>query len=173
MKYTLFTTALFVALIFSGCKSKITETKIKPKTVTIKGALGKYFEVVDKEYVIKECFDGADRCYKFSVELKRLDIPFENELAYPDLYQVKSFGRYDESIDYFAGFGVELMDDNGPAFVETAAPTSLNSTTREGIESVIRLNRGETGYIEMHYDGDKLESLRSFQITSAFEYNSK
>jgi hypothetical protein len=65
------------------------------------------------------------------------------------------------------------MDDNGPAFVQTAAPTSLNSTTQEGIESVIRLNRGETGCFSMYYDGDKIESLRSFQITSAFEKNSK
>jgi hypothetical protein len=173
MKYTLFTTALLVALIFSGCKSKLPEIKIKPKTVTIKGALGKYFEVVDKEYVLKECYDGADGCYKFSVEIKRLDTPFENELAYPNTYEVKSFGRYEKSIDYFAGFGVELMDDNGPVAVEAAAPTSLNTTTQEGIESVIRLNTGETGFVEFFITNNKLESSKSFQVTSAFEKNNK
>lgn len=171
MKYTLFTTALLVALIFSGCKSKPSEIKIKPKTVTIKGALGGYFEVVDKEYVMKEACDGG--CYTFSVEIKRLDTPFENALAYPNTKEVKSFGRYEESIDYFAGFGVELMDDNGPVAVETAAPTSLNSTTQEGIESVIRLNPGETGFVEFFITNDKLESSKSFQVTSAFEKNSK
>ncbi len=174
MKYTLFTTALLVALIFSGCKSKLPEIKIKPKTVTIKGPLGKYFEVVDKEYVINESeVEAYEGQYSFSVELKRLDTPFENELAYPNTYEVKSFGRYEESIDYFAGFGCEFMDDNGPVAVLSPASKNGYLFTMQDVEDAIRLNSGEIGYIEFLIGNKKLESSKSFQITSAYEKNSK
>ena len=166
MKYTLFTSALLVALIFSGCKSKVTEIKIKPKTVTIKGALGKYFEVVDKEYLVKP-WRTLKTPFEIVVEVRRLDNNFENELAWPSNYDVKSFQRSDEGIDYYAGFGIEFMDDNGPVSISHPEKPEILAGTADDTETVIRLNSGETGYL--HFITYNLEALKSFQITSAFE----
>lgn len=166
MKYTLFTTALLVALIFSGCKSKVTEIKIKPKTVTIKGALGKYFEVVDKEYVLKQWNPDDDKSFEIMVELKRLNNNFENELAWPNLYDVKSNFASDEGVDYHAGFGIEFLDDNSPLDILPAEkPLGCNY---DMINTALRINQGETSFIKFIFEGD-LEKLKSFQVTSSFE----
>ena len=48
-----FALAIFIALMVISCgksKSGEQELTVKPKTTEIKGDLGEYFEVVDKEY---------------------------------------------------------------------------------------------------------------------------
>ena len=54
---TIFGAILFASTILMSCgggdKEDTTEVTIKPKSTSIKGDLGDYFEVVDKDYIIK------------------------------------------------------------------------------------------------------------------------
>lgn len=151
--------ASFIAIGCGGKKEKDTSVTVKPKTTTIKGDLGDYFEVVNKDYLLKK--DELDKSI-ISVEVKRnnTDFPFPAESINP-------FGT-DGSESYLAGFGIELFDASEPVEIKNATDTGkAGPYDVKDVAALLKLKKGETGFIR--WSIDKPDSLKTFQLTSAIE----
>ena len=102
---TIFGAILIALTIFTSCgggeKKETNEVTIKPKSTSIKGDLGDYFEVVDKDYVIK-VEEGSFMGGVISVEVKRTDKDFDFPTD-----NINPFGT-NGGEDYHVGFGIEL-----------------------------------------------------------------
>lgn len=153
------------ALLMScGGNKKADSLTVTPETTEIKGALKGCYEVVQKDYTIKN--NGWSDV--INVELKRTD----KELPF-DLQKATSFGVYVEGKSVHVGFGIELTDKNG----EIAEITNANGSGLSGpyssddIVSALNLNPGETGIVRWSVDIDN-EPV-SFRITSAVEKGSE
>ena len=160
----LLTTAVItISLVACGGGNKdTTSVIIKPKTTTIKGDLGDYFEVVDKEYTIKvEDPEGLFQEGTIFVEVKRnhKDFTFNSDKLNP-------FGTNGEE-DYHFGFGIEFLTDAGPALVRAA--TDDYYLPREECISLMKLKKGETGYLSWSIEQTKFDGLKTFELSSAME----
>lgn len=164
MKKTLLASILFVATLTScGNKENKEEGKeitVKAKATQIKGDLGDYFEVVDKEYKIpvKETSSGQ----LITVELKRKDkdFPFSTD-------KLNQFGT-NGGEEYHVGFGIELLGDNGPVQVNSATEGGMSGTySSEDVPSLFKLKKGETGFVR--WSVNNTEGIKTFQLTSALQ----
>ncbi|MCE9539408.1 MAG: hypothetical protein K8R85_09340 [Bacteroidetes bacterium] len=137
-----------------------TSVTVKPKTTIIKGDLGEYFEVVDKEYQINMDKESFNKTGKIMVELKRngKDFAFNT-------HKLNPFGT-NGSEDYHIGFGIEMLTDVGPALVIDA--TDYNYIPKECI-SIMKMKKGETGYLSWDVEQTKFDGLKTFQLTSSIE----
>jgi len=153
------------ATIMSSCGSSSSDKKetggdvsVKPKTTQIKDDLGDYFEVVEKEYKIPTGGSSFDQ--KISVEVKRTDKDFPF-----DVDKVNPFGT-NGGEQYHAGFGIELLGNDGPVQVNNATEGGLGGPyDSEDVTNLLKLKKGETGYIR--WTVNKMEGINSFQLTSA------
>jgi hypothetical protein len=158
--------AILIALfIFTSCgggsKDKVS---VKPKTTAIKGDLGDYFEVVDKEYIIKvEDPESYSKEGKITVELKRNDKDFAFIF---DSDKLGQYGEYGSAVHYLVGFGIELFTDEGPSLIRLATDYSYLPA---GCISLMKLKKGETGYLSWNVEQTKFNGLKTFQLTSSFE----
>lgn len=156
-----------------SCASKKEEEKIIKAKTSIKGDLGKYFEVVDKQYK----FIGEDE-KKLMIEVKRNDIPFD--FSTEKLIEFRGdYGTF-EGEDSSVGIGYELFDENGPIYTQTALSFAYHGPNGSGeVLSLIKLKSGETGYITINAAGleDPNTSIEdysiykktiSFQLTSGY-----
>lgn len=158
----------FASLLLSSCGSKkksLPSINVTPKNISIKGDLGEYFEVVNKEYQIKRDEHSALKDeFKpgiISVEVKRN----EKDFAFP-FDKVAFFGTSGYDVEYHAGFGIELFGDGGPEVIKNA--NDYNSPLDDkDVLGLIRMKKGETGYIR--FTIDKIKELKTFQLTSALE----
>lgn len=163
---TIFGAILIASTIFTSCgggeKKETNEVTIKPKSTSIKGDLGDYFEVVDKDYVIKVeegSFMGGGI---ISVEVKRTDKDFDFPTD-----NINPFGT-NGGEDYHVGFGIELLGESGPITVKQATEGGMGGPySSEDVTGLMKLKKGETGYIR--WSVDKLEGLKSFQLSSALQ----
>lgn len=159
--------AFMAATLMTSCGSSNSDKKetgkdvsLKPKTTQIKGDLGDYFEVVDKEYKIPVSESSFDQ--KISVEVKRKDkdFPFNTD-------KINPFGT-NGGEEYHVGFGIELLGDNGPVQVNNATEGGMGGPySDEDVSSLFKLKKGETGYIR--WTVNKTEGINSFQLTSALQ----
>jgi hypothetical protein len=163
---TIFGAILFASTILMSCgsgdKEDTTEVTIKPKSTSIKGDLGDYFEVVDKDYIIKVeegSFMGGGI---ISVEVKRTDKEFDFPTD-----NINPFGT-NGGEDYHVGFGIELIGESGPVTVNQATEGGMGGPySSEDVTGLMKLKKGETGYIR--WSVDKLDGLKSFQLSSALQ----
>ena len=160
---TVLATIIFASVILTSCKEdakKDESIKIKPKTTSIKGDLGEYFEVVDKEYEIKK--DEGEIFTLITVEVKRNNKDF----SFP-INNINPFGT-NGGEDYHVGFGIELLGESGPITVIPATSDGMSGPyDSKDITGLINLKKGETGYIR--WSVDKLDGLKSFQLSSALQ----
>ncbi|MDY3548995.1 hypothetical protein PG291_10330 [Riemerella anatipestifer] len=157
-----FAIAIFVALMMLSCSKnkKSEELTIKPKTTQIKGDLGDYFEVVEKEYKIPIEEGFLNQIITVEVRRKDVDFPF-------DVDKINPFGT-DGGEEYHVGFGIEFLGDNGPIDVKNATEGGMGGPySSEDVSSLFKLKKGESGYIR--WTVDKIDGLKNFQITSALE----
>jgi hypothetical protein len=163
---TIFGVILVASTILTSCggskKKENNEVTIKPKSTSIKGELGDYFEVVDKEYIIKVeegSFMGGGM---ISVEVKRTDKDFNFSTD-----KINPFGT-NGGEDYHVGFGIELLGESGPITVKQATEGGMGGPySSEDVTGLMKLKKGETGYIR--WSVDKLDGLKSFQLSSALQ----
>lgn len=163
---TIFGTILFLSTTLTSCGGsdgeKTNVVTIKPKSTSIKGDLGDYFEVIDKDYVIKKeegSFMGGGI---ISVEVKRTDKDFDFPID-----NINPFGT-DGGEDYHIGFGIELLGESGPIDVKQATEGGMSGPySSEDVIGLMKLKKGETGYIR--WSVDKLDGLKSFLISSALQ----
>lgn len=163
---SIFGAVIFASTIFSSCgggeKKETNEVTIKPKTTSIKGDLGAYFEVVDKDYVLKVDENSIMGGSMISVEVKRTDKDFDFPAD-----NINPFGT-NGSEDYHIGFGIELLGESGPVTVKQATEGGMGGPySSEDVTGLMKLKKGETGYIR--WSVDKLDGLKSFQLTSALQ----
>lgn len=157
---------LFASVILISCgggeKKAVNEVTIRPKSTVVKGDLGAYFEVVEKDYVIKleegSFIGGAI----ISVEVRRtekdFDFPTDN---------INPFGT-NGGEDYHVGFGIELLGESGPMSVMQATEGGTGGPySSDDVTGLMKLKKGETGYIR--WSVDKLDGLKSFQLSSALQ----
>lgn len=154
---------LTVISLSIGCAKK--EPSMKPETTTIKGALGDYYEVVDKEYTVKK----NSIFYVVNIEVKKLSdkLPFDPEQFLP-------FGYSDESKPVRAGFGIEILDKDGsPIEIKQASAGGCGGVySDDDVKNLIGLKKGETGIIRWSIDDESLKDIALFRITSAIEGSS-
>lgn len=137
------------------------EIVLTPETTQIKGDLGDYFEVVEKEYTVTNDFGDM-----VSIEVKRTDADFSF-----DLKGVEPYGTYGKGVTGNAGFGIEILDENGNVIEKVAATASGlgGMYSSDDMKETLKLKAGETGTVRwsFHFDGDKKPA--KFRLTSAYE----
>lgn len=162
-KLFLILTVIFLSVSCADNSKK--EPSMKPETTTIKGDLGDYYEVIDKEYAIKK----VSIFYVINIEVKKLndELPFD-----PD--QFLPFGYFDSSKPVRAGFGIEILDKDGSPIeikqASTGGTAGVYST--DDVKNLIGLKKGETGIIRWAIDEKSLGDIALFRITSAVEGSS-
>ncbi len=163
---TIFGAMFIVSAIMTSCgggENKGTnEVTIKAKSTSIKGDLGDYFEVVDKDYVLKVEEGSFMGGAIISVEVKRTDKDFDFPTE-----NINPFGT-NGGEDYHVGFGIELLGESGPITVKQATEGGMGGPySSEDVTGLMKLKKGETGYIR--WSVDKLDGLKSFQLSSALQ----
>lgn len=137
------------------------EIVLTPETAQIKGDLGDYFEVVDKEYPITD--DWGDMV---SIEVKRTDVDYSF-----DLKGVEPYGTYGKGVTGNAGFGIEILDENGNVIEKVAATASGlgGMYSSDDMKEALKLKAGETGTVRWSFDFDSDKKPAKFRLTSAYE----
>ena len=137
------------------------EIVLTPETTHIKGDLGDYFEVVDKEYTITD--DWGDMV---SIEVKRTDADFSF-----DLKGVEPYGTYGKGVTGNAGFGIEILDENGNVIEKVAATESGlgGMYSSDDMKEALKLKAGETGTVRWSFNFDSDKKPAKFRLTSAYE----
>lgn len=163
---TIFGAMFIVSAIMTSCgggeKKGTNEVTIKAKSTSIKGDLGDYFEVVDKDYVLKVEEGSIMGGAIISVEVKRTDKDFDFPTE-----NINPFGT-NGGEDYHVGFGIELLGESGPITVKQATESGMGGPySSEDVTGLMKLKKGETGYIR--WSVDKLDGLKSFQLSSALQ----
>lgn len=160
---TILAVIIFASVIFASCNGgakKDESVKIKPKTTIIKGDLGDYFEVVDKEYEIKK--NEGEMFTLITVEVKRNSKDF----TFPTT-NINPFGT-NGGEDYHVGFGIELLGESGPITVVPATADGMGGPyDSKDVTALMTLKKGETGYIR--WSVENLDGLKSFQLSSALQ----
>lgn len=162
----IFGVVLMGSLILSSCGSKDKKNdagaSVKPKSTAIKGDLGDYFQVVDKEYTLQKQGGPISESWLISVEVKRTDKDF----AFP-ADNINPFGT-NGGEDYHVGFGIELLGDAGPVDVKQATEGGMGGPySSEDVTGLMKLKKGESGFIR--WSISKAEGIKSFQLTSALQ----
>lgn len=134
---------------------------LTPEKTQIKGDLGDYFEVVDKEYTITD--DWGDMV---SIEVKRTDIDYSF-----DLKGVEPYGTYGKGVTGNAGFGIEILDENGNVIEKVAATASGlgGMYSSDDMKEALKLKAGETGTVRWSFLFDSDKKPAKFRLTSAYE----
>lgn len=152
-----------IALTSCGGKKENSNDSIvlTPETTHIKGDLSDYYEVVDKEYTLTDDFGSI-----ISVEVKRTDKDFDF-----DLEGVNPYGYFGSGVNAHAGFGIEILDENGTVIEKSSATNGGSSGmySSDDMKEALKLKAGETGTVRwsFHFDGDKKPA--KFRLTSAYE----
>lgn len=164
-KYFLIAFAMCLMGIVTSCgdKEKSGEAIVlTPETTAIKGDLGDYFEVIDKEYTLSEgTFDPV-----ISVEVKRTDADY----AF-DLNGVKPYGYSGQGITGHAGFGIEILDENGNLIEKMAATKGGLGGMYSGDDMIeaLKLKAGETGIVRWSISVNDNQKPAKFRIISAID----
>lgn len=161
-----------IASMCGGSKEKTTEEKqeeakqeivLKAAQTELKGDLKGCFEIVDKNYKIKDDGYGSD---VIVVELKRTAqaLPFNRD-------DVTTFGdAKGATAENCADFGIEILNADGDVIEKKAATESPCSNTE--VMEALKLLTDETATIEFSfYNSKELKDGVSFRITSAVQKN--
>ena len=137
------------------------EIVLTPETTQIKGDLGDYFEVVEKEYTVTNDFGDI-----VSIEVKRTDADFSF-----DLKGVEPYGTYGKGVTGNAGFGIEILDENGNVIEKVAATESGlgGMYSSDDMKEALKLKAGETGTVRWSFNFDSDKKPAKFRLTSAYE----
>lgn len=159
-------------LYLSACGGKTEKqaksVTVKPKTTAVKGDLGDYFEVVERDYQIKTDPKSFMSYAVISVEVKRTDKDF----TFPT-DKINPFGT-NGSEDYHVGFGIEIFGENEPEVIKNANAGGMSGPySADDVTGLMKLKKGETGFIRWSVEEDKLDKLKTFQLSSALEKSTR
>lgn len=159
MRKSIFVFSLAALLVGCGGNKKVESLTAKPETTEIKGVLKGCYEVIQKDYAIKE---NGSWGHLISVELKRTDkeLPFDPQKA-------TSFSVSEDGKPIQVGFGIELLDENGDVVEIKNANTGGvgGAYSSDDIDAAIQLGSGETGIVRWSVNAENKPV--TFRITSA------
>ena len=157
---------LALGLVSCGGKkdAENAEIVLSPETTHIKGDLGDYFEVVDREYTLTDGFSGKI----VSVEVKRTDADYAFDIA-----GVSPMGTYGQGVTANAGFGIEILDDNGNVIQKSAATASGfgGMYSSDDMKEALALKPGETATVRWSLGLDNDDKPAKFRLSSAYQQN--
>lgn len=153
-----------VSLASCGGKKNSDENEkivLTPETTSIKGDLGDYFTVVDKEYTVTNDFGNM-----VTVEVERNDNDYLFELK-----GVEPYGTSGRGVTGHAGFGIEILDEDGNVIEKTAATASGLSGmySSDDMKEALKLRAGETGTVRWSFSFDSDAKPAKFRLTSSYE----
>lgn len=140
-KVFLFVLMISAMFMLASCGSK-SNYKLTPTSKKINGPLGKFFEVVEREYKI----NGNE----LSVEFKR----------------IAEGGPTDASWSTHPTFSVEIQDEDGNSIASRHTDVVL---TEEQLEAVFSLGVDETASITFKFNEDKIKDAAKFKVSSKWE----
>lgn len=159
--------ALMATMCGGGDNEEANEAKegIKPIQTEVKGDLKDYFEVVDKNCKLKP----NKYLSSIVVELRRIggELPFS-------ITDVEAFNTNNEpTADYYAGFGIELLNADGEIIAKQ--PATMFPYSENEIMEALRLQPGETTTIEINIEATEkdFKNAVNYRITSALQDNRK
>ena len=163
MKTFKYLTIAIVAICLASCGGKqnseeTEEIVLTPETTQIKGDLGDYFEVVEKEYTVTNEYGRS----MVSIEVKRTDTDYSF-----DLKGVEPYGTYGQGVTGNAGFGIEILDENGNVIEKEAATGGMYSN--DDMKEALKLKTGETATVRWTFRFDSDKKPAKFRLTSAYE----
>lgn len=141
----------------NGAKDKI---KVKPE-VAVRGPLGEYFTMVDREYTITN--NGYS--YEVTVEVERNDemAPFDESICY--------FSDSDKSNSFFVGgFGYEILDADGNIIAKGTPDGAAYSHSE--MSAALRTMMGQTNSITFHIYDNFNETPATIRLISDVKENS-
>ena len=154
---------LSICMVSCGGKKENSDEAIvlTPETTHIKGDLGDCFEVVEKEYTVTD--DWGDMV---AIEVKRTDADFPFNTK-----GVEPYGTYGQGVTGNAGFGIEILDENGNVIEKTAATDSGLSGmySSDDMKEALKLRAGETCAVRWSFHFDSEKKPVKFRLTSAYE----
>ena len=162
-KFLLIACFAFLLASCGGKKGNSDEAiKLTPETTHIKGELGDYFEVVDKEYTVTT----NDLGDLVSIEVKRTDVDY----AF-DIKGVEPYGYSGRGVNGHAGFGIEILDENGNVIEKSAATTGGigGMYSSDDMKEALKLRADETGTVRWLFHFDTNKKPAKFRLTSAYE----
>lgn len=125
-----------------GCESK-KEYSIKPNSITIKGDLSDFFEVVDGTYNIEKDYSQYGCVINFKIQVKRKD---------------KQFDKISDITIYS-----ELLDEN-------QSPVGVKLESYYLLGEMLALQPNETAWIKLYSDNtideEVAEKVKSFSLSS-------
>lgn len=142
--------ALFAfALSLLSCGGR--EVVVTPSKSSISGPLGEYFQVVDRNYKVKDGY--------INIEIERI------ETGLPDpLVDGMEVGYNDNRVE--PGFVVEFLDENGDILCKDQTDIVWN---KDELVAVVALGVGETSSIP--FCANVTKGLSSFKVSSTFKYH--
>lgn len=159
---------LFMLLAVSCAPKKKTQIVMKPETTTISGDLSDCFEVVDQESVVKLKDGRLEPFATWSVKIRRTD----NPLPFPEGVKPDPYGTFGSGVNAHAGFGLEVVDENGSTIQKNAATQGGlgGAYSSEDVKGILRLKPGEEGTIRWTVDDKAIDAKEiKFKISSAYE----
>lgn len=171
MKHIKFFVIAVMAICLAACGGKKDseekgndEITLTPETTKIKGDLGEYFKVVDKEYTVTKEFEDM-----VSIEVERTDVDFDF-----DLTGIEPFGTFGASVKGNAGFGIEILDEKGNVIEKCAATAGGLSGmySSDDMKEALALKPGETSTVRWSFHFKKEGQIPAkFRLTSALKEN--
>lgn len=139
-----------LAALLMGCVSTTKkESVVKPETTDVKGDLKGCYEVVEKDYKVRE--DGIHQV--INIELKRTskELPFDASVG------EFSYGTLDDNNGkrIKIGFGIEFLDENNDVIESIKAGDSgWYGADTDNIPDLIKLGVDDTGTLTIKVKGE-------------------
>lgn len=155
--------AIAIGLASCGGKKKSEEAEkivLTPETTHIKGDLGDYFEVVEKEYTVTDGWGDM-----VSVEVRRTDVDYDF-----DLKGAEPYGTSGKWVTGHAGFGIEILDEDGNIIDKVAATAGGmgGMYSSDDMKEALKLKADETGTVRWSRHFGSKKPVK-FRLTSAYE----
>ena len=138
-----------LAISFISCGRK--EVVVTPSKSSISGSLGEYFQVVDRNYKVK---NGC-----INIEIERIT----NGLPDPWVEGME-VGYSDNRVE--PGFVVEFLDEDGDILCKDQTDIVWD---KDELVAVVALGKGETSSIP--FGANVTKGLSSFKVSSTFKYH--
>ena len=138
-----------LAISFVSCGSR--EVVVTPSKSSISGPLGEYFQVVDRNYKVKDGY--------INVEIERIT----NGLPDPWVEGME-VGYSDNRVE--PGFVVEFLDEDGDILCKDQTDIVWE---KDELVAVVALGVGETSSIP--FGANVTKGLSSFKVSSTFKYH--
>ena len=135
---------------------------VEPKSTSVKGELGDYFEVVGGSMKEKDGVMGKE--YMLSIEVKRTDKEFPFDVKETNPFGIESAEKY------HVGFGAEVFGKDGSPITTKSATSAGNGIySHDDVKGAMGLKAGETAYLRFQFEEAEGKDIANFQVTSALQ----